>query len=119
LDSNYLQTIIGSSVSEPDLDWIQIQSGQWIRIRDQDSESGFGIRIRDPDSGSGFGIRIRDPDSGFGFGIRIRDPDLGSGFGIRIQIQEGRNYQQKQKKVRNIMLLSAACSLLRVEGLYL
>ncbi len=31
-------TVLSSSVSDPDLDWIRIQSGQWIRIR-----------IRDPD----------------------------------------------------------------------
>ncbi len=42
----------------------------------------------------------------------------GSGFGIRNRIQEGKNYKQKQKKLRIFMFWSDGCSLLRVEGFF-
>jgi hypothetical protein len=29
----FIETRVVSSVSDPDLEWIRIQSGQWIRIR--------------------------------------------------------------------------------------
>jgi hypothetical protein len=34
---------VNARVADPD--WIRIQSGQWIRIRNPDSESGSGLRI--------------------------------------------------------------------------
>jgi hypothetical protein len=37
-------SLLFSRVVDPDPDWIRIQSGQWIRIRNPDSESGSGSR---------------------------------------------------------------------------